>query len=188
MKISERIQAPETIYHYPPHLRDARVIKAICHSFDEELKKIYAQLDDAEADCYIDSLTERGCDLWEHRLRLDAISGASLEYRRNRIKTAQMQQPPYTEKRLDEMLISICGAGNYFLLVDREKQKLTVRIRPERIEDRDMLLATVGDLLKGWIPVNILVDLSAYEYATVSAASISAAAATYNLRFNVKER
>lgn len=185
VKLSDRIMLPDTIQYYPTHLRIMREFKAISKSYDYLLRLLYQAMDKQEADSFLLTLTDDGCKIYERLLGLTVEGWEDLELRRKNIIAAQFAQPPYTENRLRETLTALCGEGNFSVAVDRKKQRIQIKVRAMKEEERNMLVREVEDLAGKWVPMNMIRDVSAFEYYNMPLASYAAVAVATHQRYTV---
>lgn len=141
--------------YLPDVLREILEFKELGKTTDER----FAMLDQ-ESKCvlnnsFISSLDDYGCCRWEKMLHLAKRDTDSIEDRRLRILTKFLNQLPYTEKRLREMLDSICGVGEYTLEVDIELDCVRVRIALSRKNQ----IHEVNKMLEDVVPLNLWLDV-----------------------------
>lgn len=166
--ISDKIMLPDTINYYPNHLRAMPEFKELAKCFDAMLRLAYQELEHQAADLFYLTLTKDGCELYERVLGIVPQPGATLELRRQAIIAAQFAQPPYTEKRLREVMDSMCGSDGYSLDIQREKCHLRIRIRNRTAESHDALMSDAETVVKQWIPANMTYEVSMFDNHAVS--------------------
>ena len=141
--------------YLPDVLREILEFKELGKTTDERFALL-----DQESKCvlnnsFISSLDDYGCCRWEKMLHLAKRDTDSIEDRRLRILTKFLNQLPYTEKRLREMLDSICGVGEYTLKVDIELDCVRVRIALSRKNQ----IHEVNKMLEDVVPLNLWLDV-----------------------------
>ena len=119
--------------YLPDVLREILEFKELGKTTDER----FAMLDQ-ESKCvlnnsFISSLDDYGCCRWEKMLHLAKRDTDSIEDRRLRILTKFLNQLPYSEKRLLEMLEGLCGLDGYLLELGRKNQFNAVKKMLEEI-------------------------------------------------------
>ena len=143
--------------YLPDVLREILEFKELGKTTDERFALL-----DQESKCvlnnsFISSLDDYGCTRWEKMLHLVKRDTDSIEDRRLRILTKFLNQLPYTEKRLREMLDSICGQGGYDLKVDISIDCVHVKIdlgRKNQFQEVEKMLEDVVPL-NLWLKVEL---------------------------------
>lgn len=137
--------------YLPDVLREILEFKELGKTTDERFALL-----DQESKCvlnnsFISSLDDYGCCRWEKMLHLAKRDTDSIEDRRLRILTKFLNQLPYTEKRLNEMLTSLCGKEGYHLEVNVGLMYIGVKIELGRKNQ----FREVERLLEDVLPLNI---------------------------------
>ena len=141
--------------YLPDVLREILEFKELGKTTDER----FAMLDQ-ESKCvlnnsFISSLDDYGCSRWEKMLHLVKRDTDSIEDRRLRILTKFLNQLPYTEKRLHEMLEGLCGQDGYHLEVNITEECVRVKIELGRKNQFN----AVKKMLEEIIPLNLWLDV-----------------------------
>ncbi len=92
---------------------------------------------------------EYGVGRWESILAITPKATDTLEERRYRIRAWWTQELPYTLPRLSEMLETLCGAGNYDIVMDN--YHITVKLGLSNKEN----YSDVVSLLERVLPANL---------------------------------
>lgn len=143
------------IEYLPDELKRFLEFQQIGVSDDKETTKMLQGAKIVLDNNFIMSLTEYGCGKWEKMLGLVRRDTDTIEDRRLRILAKFLNQLPYTERRLHEMLISLCGVNGYKLTVDTVNYRVTVKID---LGVKNQFVA-VAQLLEGVVPLNMLLDV-----------------------------
>lgn len=141
--------------YLPDVLREILEFKELGKTTDERFALL-----DQESKCvlnnsFISSLDDYGCGRWEKMLHLVKRDTDSIEDRRQRILIKFLNQLPYTEKRLMEMLASITGKDGYSLNVDVDDECVRVRIALDRKNQYNEVLKMLEDV----VPLNLWLDV-----------------------------
>lgn len=144
-----------TIHWLPQHLADMTEWQEICKAYDYLLSQALSAIDEVYANQFIDSLTEMGCLIWEHLLRITITEGETLEERRQAIQSYFVSDLPYTENKLREVLESLAGGDNVTLTVTPSIYELRVDLTintPNIVEN-------VTDIVYKMRPCNLTVRI-----------------------------
>lgn len=144
-----------TIHWLPQHLADMTEWQEICKAYDRLLSKAISAIDEVYANQFIDSLTEMGCLIWEHLLRITITEGETLEERRQAIQSYFVSDLPYTENKLREVLESLAGGDSVTLTVTPSIYELRVDLTintPNIVEN-------VADIVYKMRPCNLVVRI-----------------------------
>lgn len=142
--------------YLPPPLQVIREFTAIATAENPELTQLWASLEDAFKDQFIDEATVIGIKRWEEQLQLSPKGTDTLDERRFRIKAKINEQPPYTYRALEQQLTALCGADGYTLDVDVAGYSVTIKLAltsSQALED-------VTSLTERIVPLNMILDLS----------------------------
>lgn len=141
--------------YLPEELKKYREFIAIGDTVDKQFDKLETDKRRVLLNGFIMTLDDYGCTRWEKMLHLVRRDSDDLEDRRKRILIKFLNQLPYTEKRLREMLDSICGAGEYTLKVDIVEECVRVRIALSRKNQ----IHEVNKMLEDVVPLNLWLDV-----------------------------
>lgn len=143
------------IEYLPDELKRYLEYQKIGDSVDEGFEELRLASEVVLDNSFISLLDDYGCTRWEKMLKLHRLTDDTLEDRRLRILTKFLNQLPYTERRLYEMLESICGKGNFTLDVDIVEERVTVRL-DLGVKSQ---FVSVYNLLEGVVPLNLLLTV-----------------------------
>ena len=146
----------ELISYLPEVLCDVREFHLICAAGDEELSALRGELTDIIADNFIATLTERGCERWEHMMGISPKATDDLAVRRFRILSKFNEELPYTFRGLLRQLSVLCGEGGYSAEVDYGNYTLKVLVALTSSNQFD----EVQRLLQRVVPANMMIALS----------------------------
>ena len=141
--------------YLPEELKKYKEFQAIGDTVDKQFDKLETDKRRVLLNGFIMSLDDYGCTRWEKMLHLVRRDSDSLEDRRKRILIKFLNQLPYTEKRLREMLDSICGEDGYHLEVNITEECVRVKIELGRKNQ----FREVQKMLEDIVPLNLWLDV-----------------------------
>ena len=132
-----------------------------------DIAQIYAlsdeqnvELDDAIAkligNLFISEATLEAVRHWEKILDIIPSGSDTLEDRRFRVQSKMSETASYSESLIDEKLRSLCGDGEYSLVIDENRQSCTVVIT---LASKNQL-EYVKEMLDNILPLNMLCTVS----------------------------
>lgn len=139
---------------YPPFLQGLIELRELTGTEQPEFDRAWQDLQDMHLDFSPYTLTERGCERWEDILGLIPSSAQSVEERRFAISARLGVNLPYTMRRLEQVLATLCGDGNYTIQLD--EYDMTVRLA--LVSKSNMGEAT--QLVERMTPANIAITMS----------------------------
>ena len=116
------------INYLPEWLRDFNEMKKLARAEQDQAEKLWKSCESIWDNNFLDTLDSHGCDRWETMLHIKPKDSYSLAERRNNIKSRVVEQRPFTVKKLEQMLDSICGKERYELSIEPDKYKITCKI------------------------------------------------------------
>lgn len=143
------------INYLPEWMRDFNEMKKLARAEQDQSEKLWKICESIWDNNFIDTLDSNGCDRWEEMLHIKPKDSYTLAERRNNIKSRVEEQRPFTEKKLRQMLDSICGIGKYELSIESDKYKLKCKIE---LTSKNML-SDVKELMKRVIPANMIMEV-----------------------------
>lgn len=145
----------QLINYLPEWLRDFNEMKKLARAEQDQAEKLWKICESIWDNNFLDTLDLHGCDRWETMLHIKPKDSYSLAERRNNIKSRVVEQRPFTVKKLEQMLDSICGKERYELSIEPDKYKITCKIE---LTSKNMLNDT-QELMRRVIPANMLMDI-----------------------------
>lgn len=145
----------ELLEYWPDFLREVLEFQKIAQAEQPELDKALEAVRKAPDDFFISTLTEYGAERWERNMDFPVAHGGNLKDRRFRIMARFCEQLPYSYRRLEQLLESLCGEDGYTVELRAGDYTLKVRVALTAKSNFD----DVGALLKRVAPANIVIDL-----------------------------
>lgn len=145
----------ELLEYWPEFLREVLEFQVLAKAEQPELDKALEAVRKTPDDFFISTLSEYGAERWERNMGFPAAHGGELKDRRFRILARYCERLPYTYRRLEQLLGSLCGEDGYTMELRAGEYTLTVRVALTAKQNFD----DVGALLKRVTPANIVIDL-----------------------------
>ncbi len=142
--------------YLPDFIKDFREFQRLAEAENPELLIIWENLERVMKDQFVTTSTENGVKRWEKILKIIPKGSETLDERKFRILTRLNEKLPFTYRRLDRQLASLCGEEGYFLEVSNKDYTVIVKVEliaKSNIED-------IRRLLERILPANMLFELS----------------------------
>ena len=141
--------------HFPDVLANALEFKEYADVVEPELNTIIELLIKRAFDTFVFDLDDEGAHRWETMLKLTPRSTDTLDDRRMAILAAITPNTPYTHRKLEVMLDSICGEGNYSIDLKRSQYYIKVLVALGVKRQRQ----TCEYMLRCILPANLTVEI-----------------------------
>lgn len=146
----------DTIHWFPRHIAEIREFKEIAKAYDYLLSQVAADMQKVFNNEFLETLDVDGCLMHERILGITANTLDSVEDRRNRIKGYYASDLPYTEKKLDSALHTMCGKDGFTMIVDEPDYQVDIQIRLNSMN----LVANVYEIARKMIPANMILHVN----------------------------
>lgn len=170
----------------PGYLQEYREFREILDTEQIELDSIHLRISDLLSDTFTETATEAGI---EHREKMYGIiprEGASLEERRLAVKAKESRALPYTIRQYRDMLLTMCGDGNYKVDLDAGNYAIDVKVRASAREDPQALLDSVDDMTMQVLPANMVYNSALFERHSGSLKTYYGAAVCVRKHYDVE--
>lgn len=153
----------QVIEYYPEWLREFREIKQLAKLQQQQSEKLWGCLQSIIDNSFLESLDENGCSRWEKELKLQVKDGMTLQERRANIIGRHLEERPFTVAKFKNMLNTLCGNGNYTLVISSNKYTVIVKLRLDMKDQKNAVL----ELMSRVLPANMLysVEIVYNEYS-----------------------
>lgn len=154
------------IDYLPQFLQVFREMATIMEVEQFEIDHLNTEIEDALSDQFILHLTEKGAKRWETMLGISPKDTDTLEERRFRILTKQSIDTPYTLRKLEQVLTTLCGADGYFVKVGANEHHVEVKLAVGNHNN----YSEVENILNKMIPANMTqhIELMHNAHTTLS--------------------
>lgn len=143
------------IDHALPVLREFGEYKALMEAEQQQIDTLWnlahAFLDEA----LVDRATGEGLKRWEKILGITCLDTDEVRVRRLRIQAKIMEDVPYTEAVLRNILTGLCGEENYTIDVKYEEYRVTIRVALVSKKMKDEVI-TMAERV---VPANMILDI-----------------------------
>lgn len=140
----------------PPVLADAEEQKQIAKAIDPEINMLWSEIERAENNQFINSSDEYGIVRRENMLSIKPKNTETLDDRKFRLISREMEKLPYTLRVLENKLKTLCGENGYKLNIDYDNEIIKVRVNlisKNTYEEIELMLEKM-------LPLNMIIDLS----------------------------
>lgn len=144
----------DILNYYPNVITEIEEFQHLANAVNPELNKLWAKYKNIFDNQFISTLDESGCLRWEKLLKITAMGTDTLKDRRFRILARLNENIPYTYRKLENMLTTLCG-NDYTMQLQSNEYRLIVRIALSVQKQFN----EVKKLLTKFVPVNIIIDL-----------------------------
>lgn len=142
-------------HYFPDVLANAVEFKEFAKTVDPELNCIIGLLVEKALNTFVFDLDEDGATRWETMLKLTPRSTDTLDDRRMAILAAITPNTPYTHRKLEVMLDSICDEGNYSIDLKHSQYYIKVLVALGVKRQRQ----TCEYMLRCILPANLTVEI-----------------------------
>lgn len=150
------IRETDLVSYLPPFLAEYREINEALSAEDPEFGLVWKAADKALKNEFIATADEYGISRFEKMLGIFPMPGESTETRRQRVQLKWLAMLPYTLPRLRETLEAVLGPGGF--LLDSPGAE-TYCMRLVLLNQADEIYFSVAEMLREWVPANIVYDL-----------------------------
>ena len=150
------LRTVNTIKHLPPFMRRFREMQNIMSAEDPELQLLCDTSEKIKNNNYITTCDSDGAARYEDMLDIVPNSYDTIEARRSRILSRWNDEIPYTKITLEMKLDTLCGPGNYTLVIDNANYSIDLTTHlplSSQVEELERML----DIM---IPANMVVTTS----------------------------
>lgn len=138
--------------HLPPFLAEFKELSTLFSSENPEFDLLWNEARSVLDDQYIETAGERGVKRLEKITGIPTERSLTLAERKTRIITRINEELPYTLRKLNELLLAVCGEGNFLILGDFPNYTISIitkRLTVSQITEVERLLDNV-------IPANLI--------------------------------
>lgn len=163
------------INYLPIFIQEYAEIRQIMFAEQGLIDGIWETADHIQDNQFINYTDEDGIKRWENMLKITAKDTDTLEERRFRILTRFQSDTPYTVAKLDEKLTTLCGEGNFHIILTPNDYTIDVKLALGNAS----MLSDVEEIVNNMIPANMIRNIiimynthalwSAYTHEQMSA-------------------
>lgn len=143
----------DTLHYYPKRIQEIKEYIRLSAGVDTKLTAVWDEIERITKNMYLDTMDEDTCLMWEKILNITTNPLDSLDDRRGRIKGYSASNLPYTEKKMREVLQSMCGEGGYDLVIDTKAGTVDIFI----MLSNTRLIDNTYDVIRKMAPADMIV-------------------------------
>lgn len=149
------LRAANIRHYFPDVLANAVEFKELAGVVEPELNLIIKLLIEEALDTFVFDLDEDGAERWEKMLKLTPRSTDTIDDRRMAILAKIAPNTPYTHRKLEMLLDSICGTGNYRIDLKHNQYYIKILIALGVKRQRQ----TAEYMLRCVLPANLTIEV-----------------------------
>lgn len=137
-------------------MREFQEMQAIMTTEQKNCEELWDAITRVLEDAFIYGATEYGIKRWEQIINLKPKDTDTLEIRKFRIIAKMNEEMPYTYKKLEKQLATLCGEHGYQLSIDQQLYVLKVRVAltvRQKVDEVEALLDRI-------VPCHLIIDVS----------------------------
>lgn len=167
-----------TLKQYMPTYYDGiREMNELLNIEDRIFSKYSIEFDKVKANQFIMTADLDGIEIYERILGITATTGESLDFRRSRALNRWVDITPYTHNALYSKIARLQGNGNFQIVYDQQRYKITVITSLTIFGQVDELINTLdymlpANLIKSHVN-NIRYEATGYLYQAQNAAYVA---------------
>ncbi|CAI3542765.1 MULTISPECIES: putative phage tail protein [Clostridium] len=142
--------------YIPPVLADAEEQKQIFKALNPEINMLWAEIERAQNNQFISSSDEYGVARRENMLSIKPKNTETLDDRKFRLLSREIEKLPYTYRVLKNKLKALCGENGYTLNIDYENEIVDIKIELTSRKSFD----EVELMTEKMIPLNMVINIS----------------------------
>lgn len=139
------------IDYLPPFMQSYIEMQHIMSAEQPEIDDLWNASESILEEQFIMTATEHGVARWEKMIGVTPKDTDTLDERKFKILLKLNQELPYTMKKLEESLTTMCGAGNFSVDLQADKYHIEIKLALSNKNDYQEAV----DLLTKMIPANL---------------------------------
>ena len=141
--------------YLPDVIKPYREFKKITEIENDFLNDIWFECENIFLNQFIETLNNYGCSRWEKIIGITCKDTDTIDERRFRIKAKINETLPYTFRRMEQLLETLCSSDGYTAKLYNEEYRLKVTIQ---LVAKNKFNEVVS-LLNRIVPANIIIDV-----------------------------
>lgn len=150
------IRETELVSYLPPFLAGYREMHVALAAEDPEFRLAWKAADRVLKNEFIATADEYGISRFERMLGIFPLPDDGMETRRQRVQLKWMAMLPYTLPRLRETLEAVLGSDGFILDTPGAEGYYLGLVLLNR---KDEMYLAVAEMLREWLPANIVYDM-----------------------------
>ena len=139
------------IHYLPPFVQEYVEIQEIMKTEQHETDLLWIATEGVFADQFIQDATINGVSRWESMLGISPKGTDTLDERKFRVLSKLNQELPYTLRKLEQVLTTLCGPDGYSIELNAAEYNIEVKLGIANHNN----YGEVERILKAMIPANL---------------------------------
>ncbi len=139
------------IDYLPPFLQEHRELDAIMETEQPEIDNLWNSAQQTLSDQFVSEATESGVKRWESMLGTSPKGTDTLDERKFRVLSKLNQELPYTLRKLEQVLTTLCGSDGYSIELNAAEYNIEIKLGLANHNN----YGEVERILKAMIPANL---------------------------------
>lgn len=139
------------IHYLLPFMQEYKEMQEIMNAEQPEIDLLWGTTEGVFADQFILDATENGVSRWESMLGISPKGTDTLDERKFRILSKLNQELPYTLRKLEQVLATLCGSDGYSIKLNAAKYEIEIELGLGNHNNYEEVERT----LKAMIPANL---------------------------------
>lgn len=153
--MAEIIRVVDLKSYLPPYLLEFAELVMTLESQEPEFRWLWDEFTATLNNEFVITCNEEGLERFENMLDIVPLDTDTIEDRKRRVLGLMAYGLPYTEKKLYETLVSMCGEDGFILDIDEDGYTVSIGMR---LASR-RLMDFVKDIAEKMIPVNMFLNV-----------------------------
>jgi hypothetical protein len=137
--------------YLPMVMQQYKELATIMETEQVEITQLWSETDNVLSDQFILEATEIGVKQWENMLGISPKDTDNLDERKFRILTKINQELPFTMRKLEQVLLNLCGNNMFSINVNAAEYYIEVKLGLDNKNNYQ----EIADVLKKMIPANM---------------------------------
>jgi len=138
--------------YFPDHLKNIKEFSEMNQAFDTILAKLWKVFETEYKNEFMSMMDADACERYEGMLGIKIKASDTVDDRQRRIIGYFASDLPYTKKKLDDAIKSMCGSGYYTLEINPAERYVTAGIAMES----ENMLDIVQEIIDRMVPANMV--------------------------------
>lgn len=139
------------INYLPTFMQQYKELATIMETEQVEIDSLWSETNNVLSDQFILEATENGVKRWENILEISPKDTDTLDERKFRILTKMNQELPFTLRKLEQILLNLCGNNMFSINVNAAEYHVEIKLALANKNNYQ----DVVDVLKKMIPANM---------------------------------
>ncbi len=144
---------PKVLHYFPPHIKNIKEFEEISKAYDATIGTLWTDMGVVFDNNFFDTMDAEECSRREKMLGIVSNPLDTLDDRRRRIKGYSASNLPYTKKKMDDVLMAMCGEDGYELVIDKSQKTVFVGIKLDSVQ----MAANAKELIRAMAPATMSV-------------------------------